>query len=155
VVESVLCWAHVSWRCASIALSGDCYENGKGVKKDAVEAARQYQAAVDLNSDEAKVALGRSLPEPEFSGPFSDGSVWNVMCAGALYREGKGNIAKDHKKAFELFESAAESKHPAAFFHLGRSSEMQGSLSLAFHSCSRIVCVRRRVLLTWVGCGKG
>ena len=38
---------------------------------------------------------------------------------GNLYREGKGGVARDDKKAFELFHAAAEQGHAGAQFNLG------------------------------------
>ena len=75
-------------------LLGNCYYNGKGVKKDYTKAVEWYRKAAVFEKSKAQNALG--------------------IC----YYDGKG-VKQDYQKATEWFMKAANNRNPSAQYHLG------------------------------------
>ncbi len=73
---------------------GWCYDDGRGVAKDKVEAVKWYRKAAEQNYTPAQSNLG-----------------W-------CYDNGQG-VAKDYVEAVKWYRQAAEQDHPEAQFNLG------------------------------------
>ena len=73
---------------------GDCYAQGKGVKKDQQQAVYWYRKSAEQGHAEAQLLLGD------------------------YYREGQG-VAKDIDQAVSLYQKAAEQGNAAAQYNLG------------------------------------
>lgn len=74
---------------------GLCYEHGKGTPQNLVEAADCYKKACDSNHN---------------------GACYNLAL---FYMEGTGGLPKDHSRALELLEKAAEADEKNAQSYLG------------------------------------
>lgn len=75
---------------------GLCYDKGRGVKEDDVQAVAWYQKSAAQNYDKAQYQLGK------------------------CYKEGEG-VPKDRKKAVELFMKAAKQDNADAQYQLGKA----------------------------------
>jgi serine/threonine protein kinase/TPR repeat protein len=109
---------------------GECLLFGKGVEKDPKRAVELLHAAAALNNVRALDLLGnvfrRGVPglmEPDFSESFrlfSRATELGFLDAqgnlGVLYINGQG-VAKDEKKAVELFLDGAEKDNPSCMFY--------------------------------------
>ena len=113
------------------AALGELYNEGKGIKRNAQEAARWYQLAAEQGHLDAQVTLGwmynvgTGVPED-----FNEAIKWFQLAAdqghpgaqnnlGVLYREGRG-AQKDVERAVVWFRKAADQGMAPAQYALGQ-----------------------------------
>lgn len=100
----------------NLLLPGFCYEHGTGVATNAAEAARLYQLAADQGHTAAQFRLGETkvhqrIIESQLSS--------DCFCLAMCYKMGTG-VRRDESEAIMWLELAADQKHAAAQFNLGK-----------------------------------
>ena len=109
---------------------GVCYDEGKGVAQDKVEAVKWYRKAAEQNLAEAQYILGNSYDQGEgVERDYAEAVKWyrkaaeqNLATAqfsvGFYYANGRG-VAKDDVEAVKWYRKAAEQNDATAQFSLG------------------------------------
>lgn len=114
---------------------GLCYENGKGIAKDVLEAVRCYGKAIFLGNQDAVFNMAGLLDsklsghEPELAALFRRASEAGNPAAMAVFSaicwKGRG-VTKDPDLALQWARKAAEARHPGGYYLLGRFYEEGG-----------------------------
>jgi len=109
---------------------GFCYDDGRGVTKDAKEAVKWYRKAAEQNYAPAQFNLGYCYANGQGVGKDKQEAVkWFRMAAeqnyapaqsnlGYCYDNGRG-VEKDAEEATKWYRKAAEQGHPEAQSNLG------------------------------------
>jgi len=111
---------------------GLCYESGRGVSKDAVQAIKWFRKAAEQGFDEAQYTLGCCYNGDDgFPKDSSEAIKWwgkaaaqgyadAQYCLGLIYFMGEG-VAKNPAEAAKWWKKAAEQDHSDAQYFLGLS----------------------------------
>ena len=107
------------------------YQNGNGVQKDAVEAAKWFRKAAENGEKKAMRNLGTMYQNGDgVQKDAAEAAKWirkaaehgeeNAMCIlGTMYQKGEG-VSRDDSEAFIWYRKAAELRNAEAMEHLGQ-----------------------------------